>query len=205
MTIETPQNARSRRTRKALQNAALDLLHDGGVGAVTMEAVACRAGYSRRAVYLHFGSRSELFVSLIDFVNEREGIDKSRQVVLDAQGPVERLMATGHFLADYHVKIAHILLAIDRDRDSDEAAREAWADSQRRWRRGCISVIAELRQASLLHSRWETDDDAVDMMWSLYSIDVLKRLVHDCQWPPKKYGRYLGELFVEMFAQPPLD
>ena len=62
--IEQPQNARSRRTSGALLHATRDLIDEQGFEALTMAAVAERAGVSRRAVYLHFSTRTELVTAL---------------------------------------------------------------------------------------------------------------------------------------------
>jgi len=71
MKITEPENARSRRTRAALLAATRQLIEEAGFEAATMAAVADRAGVSRRAVYLHFGSRPELMTALFDYVSGR--------------------------------------------------------------------------------------------------------------------------------------
>lgn len=58
--IDQPLNARSRRTRTALLDAAMALLEEEDFDALTMGQVAQRAGVSRRGAYLHFGSQTEL-------------------------------------------------------------------------------------------------------------------------------------------------
>ena len=48
--IGEPQNARSRRTREALLEAARTLIEEDGFDVMTLEAVATRAGVSPRAL-----------------------------------------------------------------------------------------------------------------------------------------------------------
>jgi AcrR family transcriptional regulator len=50
--------------RDELLDAAASLLAEGGVTAVTMDAVAAEAGVSRPLVYKHFANRDELIVDL---------------------------------------------------------------------------------------------------------------------------------------------
>lgn len=50
--------------RDALLDAAAHLLEDGGLGAVTMDAVATEAGVSRPLVYKHFANREALIADL---------------------------------------------------------------------------------------------------------------------------------------------
>src|SRR6266540_2122447 len=78
---EKPRNARSRRTRAALLDAARALLEEQGTESLTMATVAERAGISRRAVYLHFASRTELLTELFGYVSEQEGLASSLEPV----------------------------------------------------------------------------------------------------------------------------
>ena len=70
-TITEPTNARSRRTRTALLASTRAILEEQGFEALTMTAVADRAGVTRRAVYMHFASRAELLGALFDYVAGR--------------------------------------------------------------------------------------------------------------------------------------
>jgi AcrR family transcriptional regulator len=102
--IEDPRNARSRRTRAALLAATRALLEEQGTEALTMAAVAERAGVSRRAVYLHFASRTELLTALFGYVSDQEGLAASLEQVWQAPDaattgswswPTSRPAATG--------------------------------------------------------------------------------------------------------------
>src|ERR671911_544403 len=79
-----PSNARSRGTRAALLDATRALLEDEGSAALTMGAVAERAGVSRRAVYLHFASREQLLLALFHHVGQIEDLAGSLGPVYDA-------------------------------------------------------------------------------------------------------------------------
>src|SRR5262249_48073780 len=63
-----PANARSRRTKTALLDAARAVIEAAGFGALTMARVAEQAGVTRRAAYLHFPSRTDLVTALFDHV-----------------------------------------------------------------------------------------------------------------------------------------
>ena len=82
--IEQPRNARSRRTAEALLSSARALLEAQGFEAMTMTAVAERAGVTRRSVYLHFASRAELVAALFEYVNQAEGLAESAAPVWGA-------------------------------------------------------------------------------------------------------------------------
>src|SRR5215467_16133458 len=102
--IERPQNARSRRTGAALLQATRDLIDEQGFEALTMAAVAERAGVSRRAVYLHFSTRAELVTALFGRLGETEGIGASLQRVWDSPDAAAALAEWGRHLARTHPK-----------------------------------------------------------------------------------------------------
>jgi AcrR family transcriptional regulator len=73
--LESARLTRAER-RDALLDAAVELVTSGDVAAVSMEAVAERAGVSRPLVYKHFANRSELLAA----VYRREATGLHRQL-----------------------------------------------------------------------------------------------------------------------------
>jgi AcrR family transcriptional regulator len=65
------QAERRAETERRLLDAAMDLVAEGGVGAVTVAATGARAGYSRGIVNHHFGSRRALLDALAREVQGR--------------------------------------------------------------------------------------------------------------------------------------
>lgn len=198
--IEEPQNARSQRTREAILEATFALLQKEGAAAVTMAAVAERAGCSRRALYLHFASRAELLVAMIHFADERFGHAAQLAPVREAKGPVERLRAFGGFLGRYHTKIAPAVRAIAAVRDTDDAARSAWEAAMAGWRRGAMDLARELEAEGLLNPRFAGAAEAADLLYALMSIDVLRVLVDERGWSAERYGATMGESFVALLV-----
>src|SRR5256885_14255226 len=77
-TVESARLPRADR-RDALLDAASALLVDGDVSAVSMEAVAERAGVSRPLVYKHFANRGELLAA----VYQREAKHLHRELAVE--------------------------------------------------------------------------------------------------------------------------
>src|ERR687895_426088 len=123
-TIVQPTNARSRRTRAALLTAAHAILQEHGFEALTMTAVAERAGVTRRAVYMHFPTRSELVAALFDYVAGVEGLADSLRGVWEAPDAVTALDQWAAHLARYHPRLLAVDQALQRvwRRDPDAAA-----------------------------------------------------------------------------------
>ncbi len=95
--VEPPERCDAARNRRLLLDAAALLVSERGVDAVTMDAVACKAGVGKGTVFRRFGSRSGLMLALLDH-SERE----LQQAVMfgppplgPGADPVERLIAYG--------------------------------------------------------------------------------------------------------------
>ena len=196
-----PTNARGRRTRTALLAAARAVLEEHGFAQLTMASIADRAGVTRRAVYLHFGSRSDLVGALFDYVAETEGLQASLQQVRTAPDAVTALDAWAHHEASYHVRILGIARALEHvGRDDPDAAT---------WRRriaqhqlaDCRRLAERLAHEHRLAPGW-TVDSATDMLWALISTEPLERLLVDRGWPPQQYAERLAQLLRSTFVSP---
>ena len=199
--IDRPQNARSRRTRAALLAAARSLLEEQGAEALTMAAVAERAGVSRRAVYLHFASRTELVTELFGYVSEQEGLAASLQPVWEAPDAAAALQAWAGHLARFHPRILAVARAIQQVRRSDPDAARHWrlvmADQQ-----ACCRRLARwLAREQRLARPW-TVPAATDMLWALMSFELLEELLIDRGWSPARYRTHLATLLSSTFLRP---
>jgi AcrR family transcriptional regulator len=80
----------------AILATARTLLESQPADAVTMDAVATGSGFSRQALYRHFGSRAGLLTALLESIDETEGAHEAVADVLSASSgreSVERLVA----------------------------------------------------------------------------------------------------------------
>jgi TetR/AcrR family transcriptional regulator, transcriptional repressor for nem operon len=57
-------------TRAALVNAALELFGEQGLDVPSLDAICDRAGYTRGAFYVHFKTREDILVAVMDQVGE---------------------------------------------------------------------------------------------------------------------------------------
>ncbi|MFG3052391.1 TetR/AcrR family transcriptional regulator [Kitasatospora sp. NPDC048239] len=84
----TPQQDRSRATRRRLLAAAVDCLAEVGWNGSTVAAVAERAGVSRGAAQHHFPTREDLFTAAVEHVTtERLAAVRAHADELPAAGP----------------------------------------------------------------------------------------------------------------------
>jgi AcrR family transcriptional regulator len=202
--IGSPRNARSQRTRTAILVATREILErDGGIAALTMAAVAERAGISRRAVYLHFPTRGELVIGLFHHVNETEGLIESSRPVHEAADAVAALDAWVAHLARYHPRLIPLTRAIERARETDADAAALWSMIMTDWMGACRGLARRLRHEGCLDPQW-TVAAAADLLWALMSMDVTDRLVNDRQWSRRRYRTALRTLLRRtLLTDPP--
>ena len=67
--VETRDDAKQQ-TRAALVNAALELFAEQGLDIPSLDAICDRAGYTRGAFYVHFKTREDILVAVMDQVGE---------------------------------------------------------------------------------------------------------------------------------------
>ena len=200
--MEDPRNARSRRTRAALLAATRALLEERGTQSLTMAAVAERASVSRRAVYLHFASRTELLTELFGYVSEQEGLTASLQPVWQAPDAAAALEEWARHLARFHPRVLSVARAIQRVRRVDPDAEAHWQLVMADQQACCQRLAAWLAREQRLAPPW-TVRTAADMLWALMSYELLEELLVDRGWSPRRYRTYVAALFKSTFLCDP--
>jgi AcrR family transcriptional regulator len=197
--IIEPTNARSRRTRAALLAAAHDILKDQGFEALTMTAVADRAGVTRRALYMHFPNRTELVSSIYGYVAEVEGLAESLEQVWAAPDAVSALDEWAAHLARYHPRVLPVDRALQRvwHDDPDAAAHRARVVAGKL--ANCRRLARQLADEGRLAREW-TIESATDMLFALISSDVIEALIVDRRWSRRRLAKHLALLFRLTFA-----
>lgn len=198
---EVALNERSRRTRAALLASARALLEEEGFDALTMTAVADRAHVTRRAVYLHFPSRTDLVRALFDYVATSEGLHESLAAVWSAPDAASALDEWARHLARYHVRLLAVDRAIARVQhaDPDAAAHRRRVNAAKL--AGCRRLVQRLEDEAALAPGW-TVATAADAVFALSTSDVVEGLIVDRGWSRQRFSRQLGLLLRSTFLAP---
>ncbi|MEO5679014.1 MAG: TetR/AcrR family transcriptional regulator [Acidimicrobiales bacterium] len=89
MALDMP--SRVERSKAAILDATLALLAEEGVGGLTVDAVAARAGVGKATVYRHWASRAELIVDAVSsLVTDDEAVDRG-SLRADLEAAYERI------------------------------------------------------------------------------------------------------------------
>jgi AcrR family transcriptional regulator len=191
-------NARSRRTRAVLLAAARSLLEEEGFDALTMSAVAARANVTRRAVYLHFPSRTDLVGALFDHVAQSEGLHESLARVWAAPDAAAALDEWARHLARYHVRLLAVDRAIARVQhaDPDAAAHRRRVNAEKL--SGCQRLAQRVADDGALAAGW-TVHQAADMIFALSTSDVVEGLIVERGWSRRRFADHFARLLRSTF------
>ncbi len=165
-----------------------------------MEDIAKASGISRQAVYLHFPTRGELMIAAVRHLDDVYGLNERLTEFRAAATGVEILEAFVDFWGNYIPKIYGVARALRTARESDEAAAAAWNDRMNSVRNGCRRAVETLHREGRLRLEWDVEE-AVDMMWTMLSIENWERLTMERGWTVEEYIDRMKRLLLRGFSR----
>ena len=177
-------------TRERILRATWRLLEERRGQNVRLEDVARAASVSRQAVYLHFGSRTTLFVETARYADKSLKLMERIREACDAETGVVAIEAYVRFWAGYVPDIYGLAKALLILRETDEAAAAAWNDRMTALRDGCLTILRQVdREGRLtipLASPW-TVETAADFFYATLSISTWESLIIERGWSSEAY------------------
>jgi AcrR family transcriptional regulator len=190
----------SSRNARAKILAATRRLVESGRADVGLEEVAQSAGVSRQAVYLHFGSRTNLLVALVT-VMDSERLPIHLAKVMAAKSGRAALDAMVDVAAHYTAEIIGVATALDAARRSDSAAAAAWDDRMASRRHGFGMVVSRLAAEGSLTPNLGPDE-ATDLVYAMLSVRVWEDLVVVRGWSRKRFARHMKRVLRRVLLVP---
>jgi AcrR family transcriptional regulator len=179
--------------------AARQILEEQGFDALTMSALARRAGISRRAVYLHFESRADVVDALFAYIAETEGLYDSVNRVWAAPDSVAALEEWARHFARYHSKVLPVDRAVHRVHDTDSDAAQHRNKVMVAKTANCRRIAEWLASEGRLAAPW-TSSTATDMLLALTTSDVLATLIADRRWSKRQVAERFAALLHNAFV-----
>jgi len=173
-------------TRRALLNATRELLESPGASSAGLEQIAARAGYSRQAVYRHFGSRAGLLKAVLADIDERGGAEAAVEDVLGAGDATAVINGLVNWWAGYVPGFAGIARSVYAGRIADPALDAAWEDRMDALLGVCRRAVDRCAADGRLRPGLEPPA-AAEMLWGLLSIPLWDQLTKDRGWSEAEY------------------
>jgi AcrR family transcriptional regulator len=177
-------------TRTAILDAARRLLEARGYHGIGLDAIACEAGFSRQAVYLHFESKAGLLLALVEYVDSSHGIARRITRLLHAGSGSALLDAIVLHAATYTPLVHRTATVLDVARRTDPDAEAAWQNRMAHRYEVTRQLVEHLAAEGMLAPGW-SPRAAIDMLWTLTSIRVWEDLVVARGWSKRQYTRHL--------------
>ncbi|HEV7774792.1 MAG TPA: helix-turn-helix domain-containing protein [Conexibacter sp.] len=194
--------ARTVQADKAILAAARELVARRPASEVSMEAVAAAAGFSRQAIYRHFGSRAGLLTALLASIDEVEGAREQVEHVLAAatgRACLERLVA---WWTDYVPRFVGTARGVLAAKHADADLRVAWDDRMRALH-DVGRAVAERCRADGTLAPDLSPAEAADALWALLSVPLWIQLREDAGWSAERYREHTTALAVARLVGPP--
>ena len=166
---------------------------------VHMSDIAKAVGISRQAVYLHFPTRTDLIVATVQYVDEVKGLNERMAQLETITSSVELLDAAIDVWGNYIPEVYGLCKVMLKARDTDEAMAAGWDNSMACLRDACEVIVAALAGEGLLANGWSSEK-AVDMLWTLLSVDNWEHLTVECSWPQADYIAWMKTVSKQIFV-----
>ena len=203
----TLREEQARATRRAIVEAARDLFVDEGYTATTIDAVAARAGVSRKTVFTAVGGKAELLKLAWDWalVGDDEPVPMGErpevQRMMRETDPRVLISLWATFVTTIAARVAtlHAVLTVGADADPDVAALNEV--SERNLRFGALGFVSSLAALGALRPGLEVGR-AADIAVVLMDPMPCRRLVGDAGWTLEEYAAWVEQVAVAAFLGP---
>ncbi|GLS76709.1 choline-binding transcriptional repressor BetI [Oharaeibacter diazotrophicus] len=153
--------------RRALISAAIEAIHDRGMGDVTMNDIARRAGVSSALAHHYFGSKDHLLIATMRHLLEELGAEFRRRLA-DADGPFGRVMAIveGNFASEqFRPQVISAWLAFYMQAQHDAEAARLLKVYLRRLESNLVHALSDLMPAPAARSAARGVAAMIDGLW----------------------------------------
>ena len=196
------RQARTRRTRAAVVDAARTLFLERGYAATTIEAISGLSDTPQATVYRLFSSKLGILKAVLDVsvVGDDHAVamldrPQVRALVSD-EDPKEQLAGFAALLREVMARAApmHRILA-DAAR-SDEDAASLLAQLGRQRQEGQRRIARSLARSGALRPGLR-ERDAADVIYALASPEVYGLFVFDRGWSAERYEKWVNAILID--------
>ena len=196
------RQARTRRTRAAVVEAAQSLFVERGYAATTIEAISDRSDTPQATVYRLFSSKLGILKALLDV--SIGGDDRAmamadrpqvRALLSDAD-PANQLTGFAALLREIMARVGPVHRVLADAARSDQDAAALLAEIARQRHEGQQGIARSLARSGALRPGL-SERDAADVIHALASPEVYGLLVTDRGWSGERYETWLRSILTD--------
>lgn len=193
--------ARTRRTRTAVVEAARDLFLERGYGGTTIEAISESSDTPQATVYRLFSSKVGILKAVLDLsiAGDDEAVamlDRPHvRALLSDSDPSQQLSGFAAMLRGLMARAAPLHRILADAARSDEEAAGLLAEMARERHEGQKRIARSLARSGALRPGLR-ERDAADIVHALASPEVYGLLVVDRGWSGERYEKWLEEILI---------
>ncbi|WP_229674760.1 TetR/AcrR family transcriptional regulator [Nakamurella endophytica] len=199
--VKAPQ-ARTRRTRAAVVDAARDLFLERGYAATTVAAISERSDTPQATVYRLFDSKLGILRALLDVVVAGDDrpvamVDRPQvRALFAADDPRDQLAAFAALVVGVLHRAGPVHRIVADAAKSDPEAATLLVDIARQRHDGQRRLARSLKLAGALRPGLR-ERDAADLIHALASPEVYGLLVLDRGWDPARHRDWLASVLAD--------
>lgn len=199
--VTAPQ-ARTRRTRAAVIEAARTLFLDRGYAATTIEAISDLSDTPQPTVYRLFAAKLGILRAVLDvsIAGDDQAIamaDRPHVRALASESdPTDTLAGFAALLRELMARTAPVHRILEDAARSDQAAAALLAEIARQRHQGQRRITRALARAGALRSGLR-EREAADIIHALASPEVYRLLVCDRGWTGEQYEKWLTSVLTD--------
>lgn len=194
--------ARTRRTRAAVVEAARRLFLERGYAATTIEAISRLSDTPQPTVYRLFSSKLGILTAVLDVSIAGDDdavamVDRPQvRSLLTHPDPRETLTRFAALVCGLMVRTAPVHRVLEEAARSEQAAAAALAEIARQRHDGQRRITHALARAGALRPGLD-ERDAADIVHALASPEVYRLLVTDRGWSGQRYEQWLSSVLID--------
>jgi AcrR family transcriptional regulator len=196
------RQARTRRTRAAVVDAARNLFVERGYVATTIEAISDRSDTPQATVYRLFSSKLGILKAVLDISvggDDEEvamGDRKHVRTLLSDADPKKQLDGFAALLREVMARVGPVHRILADAARSDDAAASLLAEIARQRHEGQRRVARSLARSGALKPGLR-ERDAADIVHAIASPELYGLLVLDRGWSADRYEKWLRSILID--------
>jgi AcrR family transcriptional regulator len=201
------RQARTRRTRAAVVDAAQSLFVERGYAATTIEAISDRSDTPQPTVYRLFSSKLGILKAVLDVSvgGDDQAVPMADRpqvrALLNDPAPENQLTGFAALLREVMARVGPVHRILADAARSDQDAASLLAEMARQRHEGQRGIARSLARSGSLRPGLR-ERDAADIIHALASPEVYGLLVFDRGWSSERYEKWLRSILIDQLLPP---